>query len=126
MDFVKALEARARPFSCANTETLFRQGDAPDKLFILEKGRTSLTVHTNTGDRKFSEQTRPGSVLGLPGVIGNVPYSLTAIADKGSELRVITREEFHALLQSQPSLAFHALRMLAAEIHSARKAVSKR
>uniref|UniRef100_E6QI64 Cyclic nucleotide-binding domain-containing protein n=1 Tax=mine drainage metagenome TaxID=410659 RepID=E6QI64_9ZZZZ len=125
-DFVKALEARARPFCCAKTETLFRQGDSPDRLYILEKGRTTLTVHTRTGDQKFGEQTLPGSVLGLPGVIGNVPYSLTATAEKGSELRVISKDEFHALLQSQPALTFHALKMLAAEVHSARRSVNKR
>lgn len=67
----------------------------------------------------------PGSLLGLPGIVANEPYTLTAMARKGSEVRFVTRGDFEDLLQAEPSLNFKVLQVLAAEARSARQAVSE-
>jgi CRP-like cAMP-binding protein len=67
----------------------------------------------------------PGSVLGLPGIVANEPYTLTAIARKGSEVRFMTRGDFEDLLRTEPSLNFKVLQVLAAEIRSARQVMSE-
>jgi CRP-like cAMP-binding protein len=67
----------------------------------------------------------PGSVLGLPGIVSNEPYTLTAMARGGSEVRFVTRSDFEDLLQAEPSLKFKVLQVLAAEVRSARQAMSE-
>jgi CRP-like cAMP-binding protein len=64
-----------------------------------------------------------GSLLGLPGLIGNVPYTLTAVAHTGAVVRFVSRDEFTSLMQADPRLALKILAVLAAEVSSARRAI---
>jgi len=79
-----------------------------------------------SGDELMSMPVSAGSVLGLPAVVGNQPYSLTASALKGAELAFVNGEEFSALMLSTPSLSMSVLRILAAEVRNARSAISGR
>jgi CRP-like cAMP-binding protein len=67
-----------------------------------------------------------GSLLGLPAVIGNVPYSLSARAKKGSFVSFIKREDFSRLMLTDPSVSVGVLRVLAAEVRTARMALVER
>jgi CRP-like cAMP-binding protein len=71
-----------------------------------------------------SIQATAGSLLGLPGLIGNQPYSLTAIARSGAQVSYIARDDFNALMQSQLPLLVKVLQVLAAEVRSARLAIT--
>jgi CRP-like cAMP-binding protein len=73
----------------------------------------------------MSLQAGPGSLLGLPGVVGNEPHSMTAIVRKGSEVRFVTRNDFEDLFRAEPSLQLKVSLILAAEVHSARQAISE-
>ncbi len=54
--------------------------------------------------------------------IGNVPYSLSATAKKGSPVSFVRREEFSRLMLINPSISVGVLRVLAAKVHTARGA----
>jgi CRP-like cAMP-binding protein len=66
-----------------------------------------------------------GSLLGLPAIIGNEKYTLTATACRGSDIRFVTREDFEDLIRQKPSLSQLLLHVLAAEVRSARQALSE-
>ena len=74
----------------------------------------------------LSAHAAEGSLLGLPGLIGNEPYTLTAIAHRGAELSFVTRAQFTSLMQSDPLLSMTILQVLAAEVRSARNAILHR
>jgi CRP-like cAMP-binding protein len=59
-------------------------------------------------------------------VIGNVPYSLSARAKKGSFVSFIKREDFSRLMLTDPSVSVGVLRVLAAEVRTARMALVER
>jgi CRP-like cAMP-binding protein len=80
-------------------------------------------MHAATGEVVMCVEVLAGSLLGLPGLIGNVSYSLTATARKGSELDFIAREDFLGLMQTEPSLSLKVLHILAAEVRAARRAL---
>jgi CRP-like cAMP-binding protein len=61
---------------------------------------------------------------GLPGTIGNQPYSMSAMARKGSEVRFVTREDFEHIMRSKPFLYPKLLQVLTAEVQSALQAIS--
>ena len=67
-----------------------------------------------------------GSLLGLSSVIGNKPFSMTAVAKKGAQVGFVARDDVSALMITEPGLALMTLRVLAAEVDSTRKAISDR
>jgi len=68
---------------------------------------------------------RRGSLLGLPAIIGNEPYTLTAKARKGSDVRFVSRDDFEDLMRAEPSLTLNVLKVLATEVRAARKALAE-
>lgn len=122
-ELILALEAQSSPVLCSSEQILFRQGDVPAGLYILCKGEVTLSMNSPLGEEVMSVQATPGSLLGLPGLIGNQPYTLAAIARKDAELRFVPREEFTTLMQTSPRLSLKVLQVLAAEVRSARQAI---
>lgn len=123
-ELIQALEKHSSVISCGKDLVLFKQGDIPDGLFILDQGETTLTMTSPTGEQLMEIQARAGSLLGLPGLIGNEPYTLTAIARNGAQVRYISRDEFTGIMHSEPGLCLKILQVLAAEVRSARRALA--
>lgn len=121
---IQALESRSLPVCCSEGNTLFKQGDVSTGVYILQSGEVALMMDSPSGRAVMSLQAGPGSLLGLPGVVGNEPHSMTAIVRKGSEVRFVTRNDFEDLFRAEPSLQLKVSLILAAEVHSARQAIS--
>lgn len=122
-DLLQALEKRATPLDCAEDRVLFKQGDPPDRVYLLLEGEATVTMDSGDGQSIFSCQATSGSVLGLPALVGKQPYSLSAVAKAGSRAKYIVQAEFDALTQSELSLMVKVLQVLAAEVRSARLAI---
>jgi CRP/FNR family transcriptional regulator len=125
-DLIKAIETHATQISCGGDRILFNQGDEPQGLYVLDKGTATLTMNSPAGVEVMRIDATAGSLLGLPGLIGNEPYSLTATARKDAQLCFIARDEFASLMQANPHLSLQVLKVLAAEVRSAREAILNR
>ncbi len=125
-DLFHALEDRATPIVCDTERVLFHQGDVPAGLYILHSGGATLEMTSDSGKTVVSFETTPGALLGLPGLVGNQPYSLTAVAHGGSRLGFISRDVFTSLMSTEPMVALRILRVLAAEVRTAREALTLR
>ena len=123
-ELIRALSERATPIECDTDRILFQQDDPAVGLYILYEGEVALTMISQQGEEILAAEARDGSLLGLPGLISNQPYSLTAKARAGARVSFLGQEEFTALMQSDPTLAFKILQVLAAEVRSARQALS--
>jgi CRP/FNR family transcriptional regulator len=124
-DLLDALEPRSERVVCEEDRILFRQGETPSGLYVLRAGSVTLDMTSHTGEPLLSVQVPVGALLGLPGFVAEQPYSLTAKAAKGTELGFVCREDFSALMLSEPSLSLKVLSVLAAEVRSARNAISE-
>lgn len=122
-ELIGALSKHATPFVCEVSRVLFNQNDSAVGLYILHEGIVTLSMASERGDPIFSVQAKGGSLLGLPGLVGNQPYSLTAIAHPGAHVSFLARTEFEVLMQSDPALSLKILQVLAAEVRSARQAL---
>jgi CRP/FNR family cyclic AMP-dependent transcriptional regulator len=120
---IQGLEKQSSQLTCSEDRVLFRQGDEPVGLYILKSGAVTLTMNSPLGEELVSIQAAPGSLLGLPGLVGEQPYTLTATAHAGAQLGFIARETFSNLMRTDSSLAFKILQILAAEVRSARDAL---
>ena len=122
-ELILALEKRSEPIACEEDRVLFRQGDAPNGLYILHEGEATLTMESAAGEVVLSVHPPAGSLLGLPGLIGNEPYSLSATVRKGAQLGFVARDDFAGLMLEDPQLSLKILQVLAAEVRSARRAM---
>lgn len=124
-ELIEAFEKRSSTVVCKEQQRLFSQGADPTGLYILRSGKATLTMESPTGGTIILITLYPGSLLGLPALIGNEPYTLTATAEGGAELGFVTREDFNSLMLSDPTIAIRVLRVLAAEVRTARHAISE-
>ena len=125
-ELIQGLEKQTVPISCSEERTLFRQGEDPAGLYILKSGEATLTMNSPVGKEVVSIQAAAGSLLGLPALIGNEPYTLTAVAQPGAQLGYLPKESFTSLVSANPLLSLKILQVLAAEVRSARNAILQR
>ncbi len=123
-DLILALDRRATPVDCRIERTLFHQGDSPAGLYILKSGTATLIMSSPAGAPILSIDAKAGSLLGLPGAVGGEPYTLTAIASASAHVSFLPRGDFLALMKSNPAISLNILTILAAEVRSARQAMS--
>lgn len=124
-ELIQALEKRSTPIFCKEDRILFRQGELPEGLFIVHEGTAKLTMESPLGEAVMEGSASAGSLLGLPGLIGNEAYSLTAKALKGSRISFVKRDDFSNLMLTEPAMSVRVLRVLAAEVRTARFALSE-
>jgi CRP-like cAMP-binding protein len=122
-ELLRVLSEHATPIVCDTDRILFHQDDPAAGLYILHEGEARLSMTSQQGQAILSVDAKGGSLLGLPGLISNQPYSLTAMARAGAQVSFLERARFTALMQSDPMLAFKILQVLAAEVRSARHAL---
>ena len=120
----QALEQRSIPVPCSKGRILFMQGEAPIGLYLLKTGKATLIMKTEKGKEIVHLSVGSGSILGLPAIVGNEPFTLSAIAHDGTEVGFVARKDFEELIQAQPSLYPKMLEVLAAEVRSARLALT--
>jgi len=122
-ELIYELEKRAKPVALDSDRVLFRQGDYPVGIYILKKGNARLTSRSD-GDAIQTVEVGAGSLFGLSAAIGNKPYSLTAKALEGSELSLLSCEDFIHLIWTEPSMSFRVLQVLAEELRFARETLA--
>jgi len=122
-ELIEALRQHSEPVVCDEDRVLFNQGDTPTGLYVLLKGEVRMVMRSQAGEELMNLRAIEGSLLGLPGLVGGSPYSLSAYAEKGAEVGFVNREQFASIMLSQPAVAAGILRVLAAEVRTARMAL---
>ena len=118
------IEKWSAPSFARQGEILFRQGDTPGYAFFVKTGEIALTMHVS-GDALWRVRATNGSLVGLPAIVGNEPYSMTAEVMRDSQICKISSGDFHQLTRQNPRLCCNVLQILAGEVHGARKALSR-
>ncbi|MGB0081443.1 MAG: cyclic nucleotide-binding domain-containing protein [Terracidiphilus sp.] len=120
---IDALSDGAVPVSCPEDVVLFRQGEECAGVFILKTGQATLEMLSDTGEVVARFATGDGSLLGLPAVFSDEKYSLTAVAQQGSNVSFVERGRFLDLMKSNPAFYLKVLQVIAAETRAARAAL---
>lgn len=123
VDFASEIVRRSGAFATPADGVLFNEGDPPACLYFVRTGEVTLKM-MSVSKEVIEVRAGPGSLLGLPAVVGNQPYTLTAKAEQGAEIFQLTSDTFNELMKSDPRMSSTVLRILAGEIRSARHALS--
>jgi len=123
---VMAVNGPGGIFVMANGCAFYRQTckGSPTGVYIVCSGRASLEMRSKTGKVLMNLEVIDGSVLGFPGIIANEAYTFSAIACPGADVRFVARSDFEELVRAEPALYPMVLEILAAEVRSARIALS--
>lgn len=74
----QALLRCSQPLQIGEQRALFNQGDLPEGVLLLVAGEVALLMFSSAGRLVTSFRADPGSVLGLPAVVGHNRYTLSA------------------------------------------------
>lgn len=94
--------------SAAEAETVFREGDAADQMFIVHSGRVAIE-HNG----KVLDELGPGDPFGEMALVDGTPRSATARCTQPCELLVLNEKSFLFLVDEMPYFALKMMRIMA-------------
>lgn len=94
------------------SKILFRQGDLPQSVILLESGWVKLVRLEADAREQLSALCPPGSPLGASEVIGGQAYPATAVALSSCRLRPITASVFLDRVGSDPEFSKRILQAI--------------
>ena len=89
-------------------ERVFLEHETGNEMYIVVSGRVDVLTYG-----KVLEQVGPGGMFGEMALIDEGPRSAAAISAEPSEIVVINRDLFVALVREEPSFALAVMRVLA-------------
>jgi CRP/FNR family transcriptional regulator, cyclic AMP receptor protein len=97
---------------------IFFQSDAAEAAYIVWKGAVAIELASADGRQLVINEMRPGDCFGELSLLTQQPRSTAAVAQLDSQLIVIPRQAFLALLDSEPRLARRLLETTARRLSS--------
>jgi len=97
-------------------EVLFHEGDPGDALFIVASGAVKVVVPSEDGDEAILVTLRRGDFLGELALLDGAPRSASAIALEPTVALALPRDQFRALVASEPAIRDALLASVAGEL----------
>jgi CRP/FNR family transcriptional regulator, cyclic AMP receptor protein len=91
---------------------IFAQGDEGDALFGVAAGRVRISASGAGGQEVFLNIMEPGDTFGEIAVMDGLPRTAGATALDHTTVVMIKRGDFLRLLEREPQLAIHLLKLL--------------
>lgn len=112
LDLLEALGPRARAAFERLTErvtlpaghTLFRQGAAPEAMYLVIAGSLGVYTFGPSHERQLIAVIEAGETVGEMAVLSGTPRSATVIAIRDCELLMLTKARFDLLQKHEPEL----------------------
>jgi signal transduction histidine kinase len=85
-------------------DVIFRQGDPPDGLYVIESGRVELVLGSSEDSEVIASFGRSGDCFGEMALVEDAPRSTTVQAMGDTKLFLISRSDFEALSEQFPAI----------------------
>jgi signal transduction histidine kinase len=95
----------AREISFGTDQTIFKEGDPGDGIYIVKEGLISISAIVATGESRVLTKVGPGELFGEMAVLDHNPRSAGAMAAEPSVVYFIERKELMCLFDRTPRLA---------------------
>jgi CRP/FNR family cyclic AMP-dependent transcriptional regulator len=93
-------------------QTVFWRGDGGDSLYLIREGGVSVTVPNEQGEHVVLDRLGPGAFFGEISLLDGGARTATVRAILPTELYVLKREDFHAVLRRDPDVAIGILSVM--------------
>jgi hypothetical protein len=112
-----------RSIVVAKGTPLFKQGGEPLAVYVLQSGAARLTLADKRGIPRLKLTAAAGTILGLPAVFANLPYSLSAELTDASDVVVISSGLLLDAARQDGKFCLRLLRLLGEEVHAVRRLI---
>jgi CRP-like cAMP-binding protein len=114
--------SESEPVSLGAGEFLFREGDAADALYVVQKG----TLRVVSGSTVY-ETLKPGGIVGEMAIVDQSSRrSASVIAGTHAELLKIDRKQFLELVASNPDFSVEVMQVMARRLRVMNQRYSNR
>ena len=116
-DELELVKGRLERRTYAKGETVFREGDPGQQLFVIAKGEASVRIHPAGATRTIRLVTfSPGTVFGEVALLDTEVRSASVQADAELVCYVLEQDAFQQLARNHPGVAVTLLRNLGREL----------
>lgn len=122
-ELAEALAAHSTPVGSERGRVLFRQGEPCAGIYLVRSGRVLLTMTSTANQTCLRFASGADSVLGLPEMLAGEPFSLTAMAQPGSQVGFVDADSLQGLMAADATLSLKVLEVLALQAHQTRQAI---
>jgi CRP/FNR family cyclic AMP-dependent transcriptional regulator len=120
---VASLAARLRRRPYARGEVVFLRDDPGDSLYIVKAGAIRIGLTSSEGKEMTLAVRGSGDFFGELALLDGEPRSANAVAQEPSELLVLQRDDFLALVDDRPSVAVALLKVLSQRLRQSSQIV---
>ena len=124
-DTLDALASAGSVRQLVRGDTLFAEGDPPDALYVVTKGRVAIAI-ANPIDRRESVVAlmEPGDLFGELGMLDDRPRSAMARALEPSGVLAVPYGPVLAMFDAHPQLLWNVTRLLAQRLRAMDEALA--
>jgi len=113
-----------KPFQYRSGSLIYFQGDAADKIFILQKGAVNLAYQDMETGEDVHDFVQPGEFFGVKSALGRFPREENAIALADTSLMAFTVPEFEAFAMANTRIIMKMLKVFSNQMRRIHKQVS--
>jgi CRP-like cAMP-binding protein len=113
-----------KPFQYRSGSVIYFQGDAADKIFILQSGKVNLTYQDIENGEDVHDLVQPGEFFGVKSALGRYPREENAIAIQDAAIMAFTVPEFEALAQANTRIIMKMLKVFSNQLRRIHHQVS--
>jgi CRP/FNR family transcriptional regulator/CRP/FNR family cyclic AMP-dependent transcriptional regulator len=114
-----AVATVAQVKSLSKDTVVFHAGDPADAVFVVASGKVKIEVTSSDGREFILTILGAGQVFGEMALLESAPRSASVITATAVELLVISRDDFHHLLATEPPISRKLLAILSQRLRRA-------
>ncbi len=99
--------------------TIFHAGDEADAVYVVAKGKVKIVVASSDGKEFILTVLGAGQVFGEMAMLESAPRSAAVVTVTATELLVISRRDFHHLLNTSTGISRKLLTVLSRRLRRA-------
>lgn len=115
---LQALATDLVPLTFRQHETILRQGDRGEMLYLIQSGRVRIYALGEEGQEISLRLMGPGEVFGELALIDELPRSASAVAMEDTVVLTLPRDAYLNHLKRCPQLALNVMRTLSTRLRS--------
>jgi TolA-binding protein len=113
-----------KPLQYRSGSLIYFQGDAADKVFILQKGTVSLVYQDIETGQDVHDTVQPGEFFGVKSALGRYPREENAVALQDTAIMAFTVPEFETLAMANTRIIMKMLKVFSNQMRRIHKQVS--
>lgn len=117
-DALSRLESQSWVQSYPDGQVLASEGEPGESLLVLESGQVKISRFTTSGQEVVLAVVEAPDAIGELALLDGAPRSATITALTPVEIRIVPRQAFQMLLESEPQTMFLVLRALAGMVRA--------